>query len=51
MQWHTQVGKITTNIKVKIGFTLSEPSVPKIVTWSFHVDDSAKVRYDMIIGR
>ena len=32
MQWHTQAGKITTNLKVKIDFTLPEISATKIVT-------------------
>ena len=51
MQWHTQVGIITTNIKVEIYFTLPKISATKIVTWNFHVDDSAKGGYDMILGR
>ena len=51
MQWHTQVGIITNNIKVEIYFTLPEISATKIVTWNFHVDDSAKGGYDMILGR
>ena len=42
MQWNTQAGKITTNIKVKIGFNLPELSATKIVTWNLHVDDSSK---------
>ena len=51
MQCHTQVGKINTNLKVKIDFTLPEFSTKKIVTWNCHVDDYAKGRYDMILGR
>ena len=51
MQWHTQAGSITTNLKVKIDFTLPELSTTKIVMWSFHADESAKGRYDMILGR
>ena len=51
MQRHTQVGKITTNLKVKIYFTLPELSATKIVMWDCHVDDSAKVGYDIILGR
>ena len=48
MQWHTQAGKITTNLKVKIDFTLTELSATKIVTWDFHMDESAKDIYDMM---
>ena len=32
MQWHTQAGSITTNLKVKIDFTLPGLSAEKIVT-------------------
>ena len=51
MQWHTQVGSITTNLKVKIDFTLPEIIRTEIVTWNFHVDDSTRARYDIILGR
>ena len=51
MQWHIQAGKTTTNLKVEIDFTLPELRATKIVTWNWHVDDSAKIRYDMILGR
>ena len=51
MQWHTQAGKITNNLKVKIDFTSPELRATKTVTWNCHVDDSAKIRYDMILGR
>ena len=50
MQWHTQAGKITTNLKDKIDFTLPEISPKEIVMWYFHVDESAKGGYDMILG-
>ena len=50
MQWHIQVGNITTNLKVRIYFNLTELSTAKIVTWNFHVGDSSRVRYDMILG-
>ena len=46
-----QAGNITTNIKVKIYFTLPENSATEIVTWNCHVDDSAKGRYDMTMGK
>ena len=40
-----------TNIKVKIDFTLPEISAMNVVMWKCHVDDSAKGRYDMILGQ
>ena len=51
MKYHTQAGSITTNLKVEIYFTLPELSTMKIVMWNFHVDDSSKGRYNMILGR
>ena len=51
MQWHTQVGNITTNLKVKIDFTLPALSATNVVTWKCHVDDSTKGIYGMILGR
>ena len=51
MQCHTQADNNTTTLKVKIDFTLPEFSTAKIVTWNCHVDDSARGRYDMILGR
>ena len=51
MQWHIQAGGITANLKVKIYFTLPELSLTKTMTWIFHVDDSSKGIYDMILGR
>ena len=51
MQWNTQAGNITTNLKVEVEFTLPKTSVTNVVTWRFRVDDPAKGRYDMIIGR
>ena len=41
----------TSNIKVKIDFTLYEISATKIMTWNFNVDDSSKGVYNMILGR
>ena len=32
MKWHTQAGKIATNLKVNMGFTLPELSTTEIVT-------------------
>ena len=50
MQWHMQSGGITTNLKIKIYFTLHELSATKIVMWSRHADYSAKGIYDIILG-
>ena len=50
MQWHTQGGSITNNLKVRIDFILPKISAKTIVTWNCHVNESAKVRYDMILG-
>ena len=33
MQWHTQAGNITTNIKVEIYFILPALSATNVVTW------------------
>ena len=46
-----QSDNITTNLKVKIYFTLPELSTAEILTWNCHMDYSANIRYDMILGR
>ena len=51
MQWPTQAKNITTNLKVKVYFTLPELSAKNVMTWICHVDDSAKGRHYMILGR
>ena len=51
MQWHTQAGNVTTNLEVKIDFTLPALSATNVVTWNCHVDESVKGRYDMILGQ
>ena len=51
MQWHTQAGNITTNIKVKVDFTLPVLRAKNVVMWKWHVDDSAMGRYYMILGQ
>ena len=51
MQWNTQAVNITTNLNVKIDFTLPGLSATKIVMWNCHVDDAVKGKYDMILGR
>ena len=49
MQWHTKSGNITTNLNVKVDFTLPALSTTNVVTWKFHVDESAKCRYSIIL--
>ena len=51
MQWHTQARNIATNYEVKVDLTLPKLSATNAVTWKCHVDNSAKGRYDMILGR
>ena len=51
MQWHTHVGNITTYLMIKLDFTLTTHSATNAVTWICHVDESAKGRYNMILGR
>ena len=51
MQGNMQTGSITTNLKVQICFTLPELSAKKIVMWNYHVDDSAKYRYYIILAK
>ena len=51
IKWNTQALKITTNMKVKIDFTLPELSATKIMMWNCHVDESTKDRYETILGR
>ena len=51
MQLHTQAGNINTNCKVKGGFTLPELSAADVMARNYHVDDSTKGRYGMILGR
>ena len=51
MQWHTQAGKITTNIRVKIYLILPALSATNVSEWECHVDNSAKIICDMILGQ
>ena len=51
MQWNTQSGNITTNLKVKMDVTLTELSATKSLKQNCHVDDSANDRYGTILGR
>ena len=36
---------------VKVDFTLPALSAMNVVTWKFHVDESAKGQYNMILGQ
>ena len=51
MQWHTQAKNIATDLKVKVYFTLSTLNAENFVAWNCRVDESAKGRYDMILGQ
>ena len=51
MRWHTQAINITTNLKVKVDFTLPALSVMNVGMCRCHVDNSAKGRYNMILVR
>ena len=51
MKWHTQGGKINTNLNIKIDLTLSELSATEMLTCDCHVDEYTKGRYDIILGR
>ena len=44
IQWHTQVGNITTDLKVKVDFTLPALSAKNEMTWKCHVGNSGKFR-------
>ena len=51
IQWHSQDDNITTNIKVKVNFTLPALGVKNVVTCKCYVENSAKDRYGMILGQ
>ena len=51
VQWNTQSGNITTNLKVNVDFTLPALIATNDLTWKCHVDGSAKGRYDMVLGQ
>ena len=54
LSWNSlrmKLGNITTNLKVKIDFTLPEFSPTKISTWNFHLDEYDKGKYNMILVR
>ena len=43
MQWNTQAGNITTNLKVNEDFTLPALSAKNVGTWKCHVNESTAV--------
>ena len=51
MQWHMQAVNVTTNITVKIDFTLPAISTTNVVTRKCQMGDPPKGRYNMILGR
>ena len=51
MQWHTQAGNVTTNLKVKVYFTLPTLSTMNVVTCKCYVNNYAKGIYNMILGK
>ena len=51
IQWSTQAGNITTTMKDKLDLTLPTLSATNVMTSNFHVDESAKGRYDIILGQ
>ena len=51
MKWKKQAGNITTNLKVKIDFTLTTLSTTNDMILNFRVDDYANGRYYMILGK
>ena len=50
IQWHTQAGNITTNLKVKVYLTLPVLRSMNGMMWKCHMDDSSKGWYNMILG-
>ena len=51
IQWHKQDGNIAINLKVEVNFTLPEIIATYGVKWKYHVYDSSKGRYNMVLGR
>ena len=51
MQWHLQARNITIDIRVRINLNTPALIVTSVVTWNCHLDESAKGRHDMILGR
>ena len=51
MQWQTQAGNITNNLKVNVDFIVTALSATNVVTWKCHMDNSAKGRHEMTLVR
>ena len=51
IQCHTQARNITNNLKFKVDFTLLALRAKNVVPGKFHVDDSSKGRYNIILGQ
>ena len=51
MQWQVKAVNPTTNLKVEIDLSLPKFWETKSLMCNFHVGDSVKGRYDMILGR
>ena len=51
IQLQIQTGNITTNQKVKVNFTLHAFSATKTMMWNCHMYDSAKMKYNIILGK
>ena len=51
MQWHTEAGKITNNLRVEVEFTLHALSLTNSVIQKCNENCSTNGRYDMILGR
>ena len=49
MWWHTQAVNITTNLKVKVNFTLPALTATNFITWKFHVDKYIKLSSNVIL--
>ena len=47
VQWNTQAGNITTNLKVDVYFTLPVLRSTYVVTWKCKMDESTEGRYNM----
>ena len=51
LKWKIKADNITNHHNIRIDFTLTEFIETHNLTWRFHVYESAKSRYHMIIRR
>ena len=51
MKWHTQAVNITTDHKVKVDFNLPTLIATNVGIWKFHMVDSTKGIYNIILGQ